>query len=883
MEIETSVARLTWQSLTEYAMSIIALLPTSEVAEIVRRLRPRLYINFFQYLPPEVCLKVLGFLDPVSLINTARASREWMLLALDRKLWEQLYMLEGFRVIRSEVVKFEESLNVERSRPSGENDDEHASKRRATPQRIQPTLHADGDSEMVDVDTVGFKQGSIFGGRMTKEPVSTKGDVDVPMTSPSSSSTRQFPARHSSTFHSRASRRLSTGSTLSSQASPLASISSLVVVDRSDNKKKLNWQYLYSQRRRLEANWEAEKYTNFQLPHPHYPEEAHEECIYTIQHSGKYLVSGSRDKTLRIWDLNTQRLVRPPLRAHVGSVLCLQFDADPEEDLIVSGSSDATVVLWKFSTGQVIQRLRKAHRESVLNVRFDKRVLVTCSKDKTIKIFNRRPLIAGDLGYPDLSQGVNPVAASLNNWGYNPSPNAGLPIKQPYTMIGCLEGHGAAVNAVQIFGNEVVSASGDRTVKVWNWPEQTCIRTLIGHTKGIACVQYDGRRIVSGSSDNEVKVFDKESGLEVASLRAHSNLVRTVQAGFGDLPYSAEEDREDAKAIDHEYFKAVDSGAVSRSVFLQRGRPRNAGSRKPEDITAYGAKLPPGGGGGKFGRIVSGSYDETIIIWRRDKEGVWRAQHTLRQEEAAHAASRSIQEPRRSNDTTSSQPGQPSQSASLPHHGGNLALDVDAPTAPFAPGSELFYRHLVDITLPQGPAALRQALQAHPRILDYDYLSEMIEEMPSPTQQVMNAVVVLAATTQEQLQASPPGSVSWNGLPHPDQRVGAASTSHASTSQPPTTSAPNPTTAQSTSQPLTLVAPQPVVAAAAPAAQAAGHHHHHNAPHHHLPTNMARVFKLQFDARRIICCSQTSVIVGWDFANGDEQIIEASRFFAPIE
>jgi F-box and WD-40 domain protein 1/11 len=863
-------------------MRIIAFLPTSEVAEIVRRLRPRLYINFFQYLPPEVCLKVLGFLDPLSLINTARASREWMLLALDRKLWEQLYILEGFRVIRTEVVKFEDSLNIERPRPSGQNEDEHASKRRATPQRIQPTLHADSDSEMVDVDMAGFKQGSIFGGRMTKEPISTKGDVDVPMTSPSSSSARQFSARHSSTFQSRASRRLSSGSTLSSQAaSPLASISSLVVVDRSDNKKKLNWQYLYSQRRRLEANWEAEKYTNFQLPHPNHPEEAHDECIYTIQHSGKYLVSGSRDKTLRIWDLNTQRLVRPPLRAHVGSVLCLQFDADPDEDLIVSGSSDATVVLWKFSTGQIIQRLRKAHRESVLNVRFDKRVLVTCSKDKTIKIFNRRPLMAGDLGYPDLNPGVNPVATSLNNWGYNPSPNAGLPIKQPYTMIGCLEGHGAAVNAVQIFGNEVVSASGDRTVKVWNWPEQTCIRTLIGHTKGIACVQYDGRRIVSGSSDNEVKVFDKESGLEVASLRAHSNLVRTVQAGFGDLPYSAEEDREDAKAIDHEYFRAVDSGAVSRTVLSQRGRPRNAGSRKPEDITAYGAKLPPGGGGGKFGRIVSGSYDETIIIWRRDKEGVWKAQHTLRQEEAAHAASRAVQEPR-SNDSTASQP---SQSASLPHHGGNLALDVDAPTVPFAPGSELFYRHLVDITLPQGPAALRQALQAHPQLLNYDYISEMIEEMPSSTQQLMNAVLVSAATTQEHLQASPPGSQTWAPLPSTGQAIGAASSSHTPTSQPPVTSTPSATSAasQPTSQPLTLVAPQPAITATVPAGQAAGHHHHHNAPHHHLQVNMARVFKLQFDARRIICCSQTSVIVGWDFANGDEQIIEASRFFAPIE
>src|ERR1700674_1344930 len=116
-------------------MMIIALLPTSEVAEIVRRLRPRLYINFFQYLPPEVCLKILGFLDPVSLINTARASREWMLLALDRKLWEQLYILEGFRVIRSEVDKFESSLNDGPSRSEKRDGGEHESKRRPQPQR----------------------------------------------------------------------------------------------------------------------------------------------------------------------------------------------------------------------------------------------------------------------------------------------------------------------------------------------------------------------------------------------------------------------------------------------------------------------------------------------------------------------------------------------------------------------------------------------------------------------------------------------------------------------------------------------------------------------------------------------------------------------------
>ncbi|KAH9217113.1 WD40-repeat-containing domain protein [Leptodontidium sp. 2 PMI_412] len=883
------VESMTAAERTEYVMAIISHLPTSQVADIVSRLRPRLYINFFKYLPPEVCLKVLGFLDPTSLVNTARASREWMALAMDRKLWEQLYILEGFRVIKSEVERFEASLNVgslssERSRPSVQTDDEHASKRRATPQRILPSLQTDIDSEMPDADA-GLKQVSIFGGQMTKEPVSTRSDVDVPMLSPrpSSSRTSQFSSKPTKSTQSRSNNRTSTGST----AATLTNISSLVVEDPSDKRRKLNWQYLYSQRRRLEANWENEKYINFQLPHPAHPEESHEECIYTIQHSGKYLVSGSRDKTLRIWDLDTRRLVRLPLRAHSGSVLCLQFDADPEEDLIVSGSSDATIVLWKFSTGQVIQRLRKAHRESVLNVRFDKRVLVTCSKDKTIKIFNRRNLYAGDLGYPGFSGAVNPVPTYLNNYGYNPSPTAGLPTKPAFSMIGCLEGHGAAVNAVQIYGNEVVSASGDRTVKVWNWPEQTCTRTLIGHTKGIACVQYDGRRIVSGSSDNEVKVFDKESGLEVASLRAHSNLVRTVQAGFGDLPYSAEEDKEDAKAIDHEYFKAVDSGVISQTGYSQKGRPRNAGSRRPEDITAYGAKLPPGGGGGRFGRIVSGSYDETIIIWRRDKEGVWRAQHTLRQEEAAHAASRAV----------TAEPTQPSQPATQPS--ATPSIDVDAPTQPFPPGSDLFYHHLIDTTIPQGPMALQQALQNHPRLLSYDYLMHTIRNLTSTTEQVMTTIVDDA----RQAQTQPPtvaGPSTSSSLPGPStsamhamveqwhNNLPLTSTSTSSStfpSHPLTTTQPSASTPVPPTQPPQIQAAPPVPAvtvATQPPIPATTTHHHHNTTHH-LPSNMARVFKLQFDARRIICCSQTSTIVGWDFANNDAQIIEASRFFAPIE
>ncbi|KAK2816735.1 hypothetical protein FQN49_008034, partial [Arthroderma sp. PD_2] len=39
------------------------------------------------------------------------------------------------------------------------------------------------------------------------------------------------------------------------------------------------------------------------------------------------------------------------------------------------------------------------------------------------------------------------------------------------------------------------------------------------------------------------------------------------------------------------------------------------------------------------------------------------------------------------------------------------------------------------------------------------------------------------------------------------------------------------------------------------------------------------IFKIQFDARNLVCASQDSRIIGWDFACGDKKLEEACRFF----
>ncbi|RYP66021.1 hypothetical protein DL771_008002 [Monosporascus sp. 5C6A] len=1052
--LSTQLPSLSVPQKTHLAMLILNELPTTVIADIVmNHLNPRLYINFVEYLPPEICLKIFGYLDPVSLIHVAMCCRGWYDLAVDRKLWEKLYYLEGWKAIHSEISAAEQRMNEGVSYAQLHHqrlqsvDYGHVHKKRAV---SDPTLGDDSDLDMVDVEHTPKQEqrdtemagSSLFGGpQVVGSGASTKsnGSMVQHMGSLMMHSPSPVPdyggslAPRSAKGKGRAVAESVGPKGTSGMVKGVSKLpkSALWIYDSIDGRYKISWKYLYTLRRRLESNWVRGRYTNFQLPHPDYLDEGHNECIYSLQYNSQYLVSGSRDKTIRIWDLHTRRLIRPPLKEHTGSVLCLQFDSDPLEDLIVSGSSDSDVILWRFSTGQVLQRLQRAHKESVLNVKFDKRILVTCSKDKTIKIFNRVPLRPGDLGYGEVNA-VNPVPINLRNYGFS-SPLDQRPIKPPYTMIGCLEGHGAAVNAVQICGEEIVSASGDRHIKVWDWPNQICRRTFLGHNKGIACVQYDGRRIVSGSSDNEVKVFDRETGLEVASLRAHTNLVRTVQAGFGDLPYSREEDMVEARKVDQAYFEAKEAGRLEEFERM-RNQPRNAGSRRPEDITAYGAKLPPGGGGGPYGRIVSGSYDQTVVIWRRDRDGVWKNVHTLRQEEGAANA---LRQSSRSASTTAPRIPSPldaqATNPSTPHTSRPVAHPPPHPSASappalsrtpnythveqpihatITPQTTESYTQMIDSAVTQGPDALAQALLDYPTMLTYhSHIQKAIDHEPnafirSQLRQVVNTALVRAQLAQnrtmnavQQTLANPAdasesaahpstsassvrqnsyATAAYGGSVASSRRAGAHTFSgHSSADIPPappsayaasaqfgtyasgSRSSNQATSSRQPDHPATGSSATPSVgvnmgtdggsssgSAGGPPTTSATiingtlqhvpqqttqfHPHHPQQPppyQHHLQqpqqqqqqqsqpqpqqpqqqqtgppstaaavqphhphmgqgadsTNPARIFKLQFDARRIICCSQTSTIVGWDFCNGDPELEEVSRFFGTVE
>jgi WD40 repeat protein len=76
----------------------------------------------------------------------------------------------------------------------------------------------------------------------------------------------------------------------------------------------------------------------------------HESEVYSVAFSpdGQRIVSGSVDKTVRIWDAKTGAPIGKPLTGHENPVTSVAFSPDGQR--IVSGSVDKTVRIWNIST-----------------------------------------------------------------------------------------------------------------------------------------------------------------------------------------------------------------------------------------------------------------------------------------------------------------------------------------------------------------------------------------------------------------------------------------------------------------------------------------------------------------------------------------------------
>ncbi|MEM7533886.1 MAG: CHAT domain-containing protein [Chloroflexota bacterium] len=317
--------------------------------------------------------------------------------------------------------------------------------------------------------------------------------------------------------------------------------------------------------------------------------------ILSVSYSpdGLHLVSGGRDKKVRIWEVASREQVAQ-FDGHSDVIVSVSYSLDGTH--IVSGSYDNTVCIWEVASGEQIAQLNE-HLGTVNSVSYSPngRHVVSGSDDGTVRIW-------------EVASGKQVVqfdghSAWIESVAYSPSGTHVVSGSSDKTVriwevasgkqVARFEGHSSSINAVLFSPGEthVVSGSFDNTVRIWDIASGEQVAQLDGHMSGVTSVSYslDGTHIASGSFDKTIRIWDVTSGQQVAQLDGHLD-------GIGSLSYSP--DGTHIVSTSRDTTIRIWNIASREQVAQFGGNPTHSVSYSPDGI-----------------HVVSGSLDNTVRIW----------------------------------------------------------------------------------------------------------------------------------------------------------------------------------------------------------------------------------------------------------------------------
>jgi WD40 repeat protein len=276
-------------------------------------------------------------------------------------------------------------------------------------------------------------------------------------------------------------------------------------------------------------------------------------CSVALTPNGKQAISASDDKTLKVWDLLSGMCLRT-LEGHSGSVEGVAVTPDGKR--VISASDDRTLKVWDLDTGLCLRTL-DGHRSYVSGVAItaDGRRAVSSSWDGTLQVWN--------LETGRVLRTLKASSDVVNGVAVTPDGKRAVSASRDYTLnanrlkvwdlesgreLRTLKGHPDSVYGVAVTpdGKRAISASDDRTLKVWDLETGVCLQTLEGHSNRVTGVAFtpDGKLAVSASWDRTLKVWDLETSPELRTRDGHSSYVASVAAtADGKLSISASGDR----------------------------------------------------------------------------------------------------------------------------------------------------------------------------------------------------------------------------------------------------------------------------------------------------------------------------------------------------
>jgi serine/threonine protein kinase/DNA-binding beta-propeller fold protein YncE len=259
----------------------------------------------------------------------------------------------------------------------------------------------------------------------------------------------------------------------------------------------------------------------------------HSDAVGAVAFSpdGLMLASGSKDKTIQIWDLATGKSIRT-FEGDSSTIWSVAFDSNGTR--LATGTGFWRVMLWDLKTGQSMSSLDHAASVWSVAISHDGQLIASGSGDKTTKIWDA---VNGRLihNLPDHTDFVYSVAFSPDDKTLvSASKDKKITIVDVATgrLLKTIDGHADQVRSVAISpdGQTLVSGSYDESIKIWNLETGELIRSLKGHSDDIVSVAIspDGKFIASGSKDKTIKIWDLATGELLNTLTGHLDEVYVV-------------------------------------------------------------------------------------------------------------------------------------------------------------------------------------------------------------------------------------------------------------------------------------------------------------------------------------------------------------------
>jgi WD40 repeat protein len=303
----------------------------------------RLFLSLLtqlQLLPDEIALHVLSYLPWQSLLSCSAVNRRWRTLAEDTSLWKILCRARGI-----EWNQPFRHLNLSTLLSS---------------MVLESPIDSDDEGMGDEIYTSSSEPG--FGSRNTTDAAPTYSDSRSSYTS--------------------AWKRVTVGSNRHSAPSSLPASSSFLPNYKllHQTHTRLYMRFLYSSYRLSTLQSRPGGPLNEQTTTSLHTSTIYCLQLYTNPQTGvQTLFTGSKDKSIREWDLQTSQFIRVVHHVHIGSVLSLAA----HNGLLCSAGSDSRVCLWDLVGNSPLYIIHD-HADSVLAVRLDEKRIVSCSKGTLI-------------------------------------------------------------------------------------------------------------------------------------------------------------------------------------------------------------------------------------------------------------------------------------------------------------------------------------------------------------------------------------------------------------------------------------------------------------------------------------------------------------------